>query len=173
MIEIRVLTDADAGAFRAVRLRALQDEPAAFTNSYEEFSQWPLDKVAARLRGNSADNFMLGAFNADRLMGLIGFYRESALKLRHKGSVISLYVAPEAREQGLATALLRETIDRARSIAGLEQLLLGVVATQTVARKLYESLGFVVFGREPRAVKIGGAYYDEEFMTLDLREDGP
>ncbi|HZY41048.1 MAG TPA: GNAT family N-acetyltransferase [Anaerolineae bacterium] len=171
MINIRLLTEADAGAFREVRLRALREEPTAFTSSIEEFSQHTLDKIAARFRSDPAESFMLGAFDADRLVGMIGFYRETALKLRHKGDIISLYVAPEARGQGIATALLRAAIDRARSIAGLEQLMLGVVATQIVARKLYEALGFVVFGREPRAVKIDDQFLDEEFMVLDLRED--
>jgi ribosomal protein S18 acetylase RimI-like enzyme len=66
---------------------------------------------------------------------------------------------------------MNETIRRARSIAGLEQLLLGVMISQTAARRLYESLGFVVFGREARAVKVAEQYYDEEFMVLDLQEE--
>ena len=45
------------------------------------------------------------------------------------------------------------------------------MVTQTAARHLYESLGFVAFGREVRAVKVGDTYYDEEFMVLDLREE--
>jgi ribosomal protein S18 acetylase RimI-like enzyme len=168
---VRVLTETDAPVFRDMRLRALREEPAAFTSSIEEFSRHTLDKITARLRSDPAENFTLGAFDGEQLVGLVGFHRETASKLRHKGNLISLYVAPEAREQGIGLALLREVIRRAHTIVGLEQMLLGVMVTQTAARKLYEALGFVVFGREPRAVKVNDQFFDEEFMVLDLRED--
>ena len=171
MFELRLLTPADAAAFRDIRLRALQEEPTAFTSSTEEFSHQTLDKIAARFRGDPAESFMLGAFQNRQLVGLVGFYRGTALKQRHKGSVISMYVAPEVRRQGLGRALMRDAIRHVRNITGVEQLLLGVMVTQTAARQLYESLGFVVYGREVRAVKVDEQYYDEEFMVLDLRED--
>ena len=170
---IRLLTGTDAAAFRDIRLRALQEEPTAFTSSTEEFSHQTLDKIAARFRSEPAESFLLGAFQDRKLVGLVGFYRETALKQRHKGSIISLYVAPEARGQGLGRALMRDAIRRVRDIQGVENLLLGVMVTQTAARKLYESLGFAVYGREARALCIDGQYYDEEFMVLDLREDRP
>ncbi|CAG0966163.1 phosphinothricin acetyltransferase [Gammaproteobacteria bacterium] len=173
MLELRLLTPADAAAFRDIRLRALQEEPTAFTSSTEEFSHQTLDKIAARFRSDLVESFMLGAFQDRKLVGLVGFYRETALKQRHKGSIISLYVAPEARGQGLGRALMRDAIRRVRDIEGVERLLLGVMVTQTAARQLYESLDFVVYGREARALCIDGQYYDEEFMTLDLREDRP
>ncbi len=168
---IRMLTEANATAFRDIRLRALREEPTAFTSSLEEFSHQTLDKIAARFRSEPSEQFMLGAFQDDKLVGLCGFYREAMLKQRHKGNIISMYVTPEARGQGLGRALMNDVIRRARQIAGVEQLLLGVMTTQAAARKLYESLGFVVFGREARAVRIGDNYYDEEFMVLNLREE--
>jgi ribosomal protein S18 acetylase RimI-like enzyme len=171
MTDIRLLTPNDAAAFRDIRLRALREEPTAFTSSREEFSHQTLDKIAARFRSDPAEHFMLGAFQDGKLVGLCGFYREAMLKQRHKGNIISMYVTPEARGQGISRALMNDVIRRAREIAGVEQLLLGVMTTQIAARKLYESLGFVVFGREARAVKVDDNYYDEEFMVLDLREE--
>jgi ribosomal protein S18 acetylase RimI-like enzyme len=171
MLELRLLTPADAAAFRDIRLRALREDSTAFTNSVEEFSHQTLDKIAARFRSDPIESFMLGAFQDRKLVGTVGFYRESQLKQRHKGSIVSMYVAPEARGQGLGRALLRDAIRRVRDIEGVENLLLGVMVTQTVARKLYESLGFVAYGRETRALCVDGQYYDEEFMVLDLRED--
>ena len=167
---IRQLTETDAALFRVLRLRALRESPHAFTNSYEEFSQQPLESTAQRFRDqvNSRVNFTLGAFQDDQLVGIVGFYRETALKIQHKGSIVSMYVQPEFRSQGIARALLTEAIDRARRLPGLTQLLLGVMETQTTAKRLYESLGFTVYGREPRAVKIGDEYFDEEFMVLKL-----
>jgi len=169
-MDIRLLTAGDAGAFREIRLRALREEPTAFTSSYEEFSQRPLDKIAARLRSDPAEEFMLGAFEADRLVGIVGYYRDGAQKQRHRGNIISMYVTPEARGRGVGKALLLTAIERVREIPGVDQLLLGVMVTQHAAQQLYAAVGFVVFGREPRALKVGDQHYDEEFMTLDLRK---
>lgn len=173
MIEIRLLSEADAQIFRDLRLRALREEPTAFTTSAEEFSRRPLDKIAARFRSDPTEEFMLGAFDGEQLVGMVGFYREGALKQRHRGNAISMYVVPDARGRGLGRALMLEVIRRAQTIAGLEQLLLGVMVTQTAARKLYESLGFVVYGHEPRATRVGDQSIDEDFMILDLGRGQP
>jgi ribosomal protein S18 acetylase RimI-like enzyme len=161
---IRQLHDTDVEIYRALRLTCLRESPHAFTNSYEEFSQRTNESIALQLRGH--ENFTLGAFEADRLVGMVGFYRETALKLRHKGYIVSMYVLPEYRSRGLARALLIEAITRAKRLPDLKQLLLGVVETQTAAKRLYESLGFEVYGREPDAVKIGDEFFAEEFMVL-------
>jgi hypothetical protein len=39
------------------------------------------------------------------------------------------------------------------------------------ARALYRSLGFVVFGTEPRSLKVGQTYVDEDHMMLRLHND--
>ena len=41
-----------------------------------------------------------------------------------------------------------------------------LAATQQAAMRFYRSLGFESFGREPRALKIGERYVDEEYMIL-------
>jgi ribosomal protein S18 acetylase RimI-like enzyme len=165
-MHIRQLNETDVEAYRVLRLESLREAPHAFTNSYEEFSQRTLDSIAQQFR--SHENFTLGAFENDQLVGMVGFYRESALKLRHKGYIVSMYVLPEYRSRGIARALLLEAIDHVRRLSDLKQLLLGVVVTQVTAKRLYESLGFTVYGREPDAVQIGDEYFDEEFMLLRL-----
>ena len=167
---IRQLTEADAAIFRAMRLHSLREAPHAFTNSYEEYSHQALESTAQRFRDqvNSHVNFTLGAFVDEQLVGSVGFFRETALKTQHKGTIVSMYVLPEYRSQGIARALLTEAIDRARRLPGVTQILLGVMETQATAKHLYESLGFVVYGREPHAIKIGDEYFDEEFMVLKL-----
>ena len=165
-MHIRQLTDVDVELYRVLRAHCLRESPRAFTTSYEEFSQRATESLAQQLRGH--ENFTLGAFEDDQLVGMVGFYRENALKLRHKGYIVSMYVLPDYRSRGIARALLMEAIARVKRLPDLKQLLLGVVVTQTTAKRLYESLGFTVYGREPNAVKIGGDYFDEELMLLRL-----
>jgi len=48
-------------------------------------------------------------------------------------------------------------------------VLISVVATQRAAAGLYRSLGFELFGCEPRALLVGGRYIDEQYMVLRLK----
>jgi ribosomal protein S18 acetylase RimI-like enzyme len=165
-VHIRQLTEADVEIYRVLRLHCLRESPQAFTTSHEEFSRRTTDSIAQQLRGY--ENFTLGAFEDEQLVGMVGFYRESALKLRHKGYLVSMYVLPEYRSHGIARSLLIEAIARAKRLPDLKQILLGVVVTQTTAKRLYDSVGFTIYGREPNAVKIGDEYFDEELMLLKL-----
>jgi ribosomal protein S18 acetylase RimI-like enzyme len=45
---------------------------------------------------------------------------------------------------------------------------LSVVKENRPARRLYESAGFLEFGMEPKASKLGDKYYDEAHMALDF-----
>ena len=80
-----------------------------------------------------------------------------------------MYVAPAQRRRGLARALLQAAIEHARRWPGVEQLNLGVTEASDSARRLYESAGFRVWGREPRALSWQGRFLDEDHLTLDLR----
>jgi hypothetical protein len=43
-----------------------------------------------------------------------------------------------------------------------------MVSENRPALRLYESVGFLEFGRETKASKYGEKYYDETLMALDL-----
>ena len=166
--EIRVLSEADAADYLAVRLRGLREEPESFGSAYEESVDTPLEDVVRRLR-TSADCFVLGTF-AKHLVGTVGCHRKEGLKLRHKAMIWGMYVSPECRGRGLGRTLLTAAIARAREVAGLEQLLLQVGIANTAAFALYRSLGFTVYGLEPGGLKIGARYYDEYLMMLELSD---
>jgi len=170
---IRKLTEADAQAFKNIRLRGLQDHPAAFGSSYEDELKRPLSRTIERIQGGSdpANNFLLGAFEDGLgLVGTVGFSREQGLKSQHRAYITSVYTIPEVRGRGVAKALMNELIGLARRMPDLEQLLLGVGAANTVARNLYLGLGFEIYGLERRALKIGDQYIDEELMVLWLNK---
>ncbi len=59
-------------------------------------------------------------------------------------------------------------LERAARIEGVEQIAISVAATQAAAIVLYRSLGFVPWGTEARALKLGDRYIDEEYMILPL-----
>jgi ribosomal-protein-alanine N-acetyltransferase len=62
--------------------------------------------------------------------------------------VLTLAVRPEARRQGIATALLKAAMERARA-GGSEAAFLEVAEDNEGARRLYARLGFWLVGRRP------------------------
>ena len=170
-LNIRALTEDDAGDFQRLRLRALEEHPDAFGSSYEAESALSLETVAARMRrtAESPHAFTLGAYRDGKLVGMVGFYRDSlSAKVRHKGHVWGMYVAAERQGEGVGRALMRELIARAERVPGLEQVHLDVVSRNEVARSLYASLGFETYGVEPNALVVDGEGFDEEMMVLRL-----
>lgn len=165
---VRKLTEDDLDALWILRLRALKDNPEAFGSTYEQTLARGNEWMRQRLRAKEDETFYLGAFEENHLIGMVGFYREEGIKTGHKGYVVSMFVAPESRGLGAGKALLQALIACARHIEGLQQLHLAVVTTNEAAYQLYRSLGFEVYGTEPRALKSGEEYWDEYLMVLRL-----
>jgi ribosomal protein S18 acetylase RimI-like enzyme len=175
-MRIRQLTPLDAKRFQALRLIALQTEPANFGASFHQEKNYPLEKFEQRL-AVFPDRGLFGAFDGDDnqpddppLIGMVALNRDDSEKFAHKGSITSMYVAPAARGKGIGRALLVQAIDMARGVGALHQLLLTVNASNTGAIGLYASLGFKTFGREPSGIRVDGRFYDELLMYLMLRD---
>ena len=164
-MQIRLLAPSDAAAYRALRLRALREHPEAFTSSYEEDVVHPLQAAQARL-GSPGQSFW-GAFRGRELYGMVGVERETRAKNRHKAKVAGMYVAPELAGQGVGRQLLDALIAHCRR-EGLVSLVLTVTEGNEQARRLYEGVGFRVFGVEPLAIRIGDRYLSKIHMVLDL-----
>lgn len=169
-MSVRRLTEADAAALRALRLRALREEPDPFMTTYDEEQARPLELLIARLREQSdtADSAVLGAFESGVLVGILGFLRDGHRKARHRVDLWGMYVAPKARGHGHGRALLDAALSRIAAIPGVEQVHLGLAVTSEAARRLYLRAGFKVVGLIPRAMKDGDRYIDEELMARPL-----
>lgn len=161
----RLLFPEDEAQFRALRREALARAAASFRTSLadEEHKPRPLHAYTA-----AADHAVFGAFDGAELAGIVGFEREDRATMHHKGWVWGMYVRPEAAGCGLGRLLLRAAVAHARTVPGLEHVLLTVVASNATARHLYASENFETVGLERRAIQHEGQYFDEETMVLFL-----
>jgi ribosomal protein S18 acetylase RimI-like enzyme len=167
IMEIRLLSEHDVPHYFKLRLEGLEQEPFAFSRSSQEHRVLSLEDVYERVR-TTEHKFTLLAFLDGTLAGTVGLVRSTSPKTFHKADVFAMYVAKTARGKGVGRALISELIVRAKLMPGLEWLQLGVSVSQNAARGLYFSLGFVTYGLEPQAIKVGFQAVDLELMALEL-----
>lgn len=162
-IELRVLTADDWQAWSRVRLAALAEAPSAFGSRLADWQDAPEARWRERLSIPGALDLV--AVDGDRPVGMAsGVPDEDDADV---AELISMWVDPAARGQGVAGALIARVVDWAVA-AGRAGLQLSVMPDNAVARRTYERSGFVVLDR-PGALLPDGRH--ELLMRRDLRAD--
>lgn len=162
---IRRLEPSDLALYRVVRLEALLHHPEAFLSAYEDEAAEPLDSYKRMIA--TAPSATFGCFVGGVLVGIAGLTISPRLKLRHKGTIVGVYLQPAHRSRGLARQLIQTVIEEARQV-GIVGLHLHVTVGNEAAERLYRALGFRRYGVEERALRIAGRFFDEAMMVLDL-----
>lgn len=149
---IRRITLHDLECYREVRLRALQDSPSAFGSTYQAERDRPrelwLERVVASASGSQRAMFL--AFDGDgdgdgegaACVGLVGCVEDD---LGADKQVVSMWVAPTHRGNGVAAPLLEAALQWARQV-GARRVGLWVTRDNDRARRFYERAGFTVTG---------------------------
>jgi len=162
---IRRLTAADASAYRDIRLEGLARHPDGFGSAWEDEAEQPLAWFEQRIVNAAVFGGVLN--NESELAGVAGLMVPQAAKQRHKGALVGMYVRPAARGTGLGLALLQAVLSHARTV--VEEVQLTVAPHNEAAQRLYRSVGFVEYAREPRSLKINGKYQESVLMTLPFQ----
>jgi ribosomal protein S18 acetylase RimI-like enzyme len=164
MVEIRKLVPADFKSYRAVLLRALKDHPESLLIDYDEAKAQPEEQAEKQF----VNRVIFGAFEAGQLVGYCGLNRYQGKKVRHKGSVGGVYVAPEMRGKGVARRMITEAINEAR-LQGIELLHISANNSHASTVGLYKSLGFEAYGIEKHILNLAdGSYVDDVLMIQFL-----
>jgi len=143
-------------------LEALKANPELLGSTFELEDKLDAAWFARRLE----EAHVMGAFRDGELVGTAGFSIQQLQQNAHKGRLWGMYVRPSSRNLGVGRLLLSAILDVARE--NVELIQLNVVRENRPARRLYESIGFLEFGMEPKASKYGDKYYDEAHMALDF-----
>jgi RimJ/RimL family protein N-acetyltransferase len=133
---------------------SLADEVDWFTRAYRNVLQGIQVMSVAEVEGH-----VVGSCSVSRKGPPV------ASETGHVGILGILIDAPH-RRRGIGEALMRHAIDRCRG--KFELIYLTVFSINDRAQRLYRKLGFVPVGHQPRVVRRGDRYYDEEEMILDL-----
>ncbi|HTO60820.1 MAG TPA: GNAT family N-acetyltransferase [Bradyrhizobium sp.] len=160
--EIRLLTPADAAVFRDIRLDGLRQNPHAFLATFEDENAMPISRFEERTLTSS----VFGAYVDGELLGVAGYRRQDGAKESHKAILWGMYVRPKGRHRRLGEALMQAIV--AHASGSVEQLKLVVTASNEPAFRLYQKLGFSEYGRETRALKHDGRYFDDILMVRFL-----
>jgi len=166
-VTIVALGPRDWRDLRAIRLEALRSEPAAFSSSYEETLAWPDDVWKERLTNDHRLHLL--AKTQNRPIGMVGGYLGSDEGDDSVAVVFGMYVTREHRGKGIGRLLLTSLVDRLSSFPQVTTIRLGVTETQDPARRLYESVGFQVVGKEEQSIVVDDRHYDELIMELRVR----
>ena len=134
-MEIQRLSIDEARRLRHIRLRALADTPDAFGSTYAEVAAHPLAEWSKQLQE-------IATFVAVHDGKDLGLVRCASDEHHHDTAwLISMWVTPEARGQGVGNALIDAVIECARS-SGASRLLLDVGDYNQQAIALYARKGF-------------------------------
>ncbi len=139
------LTPDRAAEWRAIRLEALRIAPEAFGSSIDDWDGRPLADFAARLAG--CEVWAAGPAPGTPL-AVASWEAGISPAEPDLGWVMSVYVNPDARGQGLGDAIFARLIDRA-SRAGMTRMGLHVGQANARAQALYMRAGFLPTGAPP------------------------
>lgn len=170
-LTIRPMLEPDLLAYKALRDAMLAGHPEAFTSDFETESLRDLASYRNRLAGgsNGGTLFTLLALDDGHVIGALTCEREPRRKVQHIAHLVGMMVADSHRGRGIGRALLAAAVQRLRATAGLAQVTLSVTAGNLAAIGLYQSMGFIRYGRLPDAIRLpDGRQLDKDLMLLRL-----
>jgi GNAT superfamily N-acetyltransferase len=143
-VAVRAIDASTWRTMRDVRLAALQDAPHAFGSSYEREISFSQDDWLRRI-SQGANFLAYTGGSGSAAVGIVGAFEP----LPHTVELVSMWVRPQARGQGVGRALV-ETILQWAHNEGHNFVHLWVTETNDPARCLYERCGFALTGeRKP------------------------
>lgn len=166
-LTVRALTEDDWEAYRAVRLEALRESPEAFVATYEDESAFDEPTWRARMRRSTR----LIAEQDGKPVGIASVGRAKSSDEGDTGEIFGLWVEPDRRGSGVATALVKRGARQARE-AGRSHVIYWVGTENGRAVAFASGMGFrPTDDRRPMRVESEADGKEEIAMILPLGRD--
>ena len=137
-------------------------QPKEYRGRYFSEMKWILQRIGYPGR------MALVAVKGRKIIGLLDNWTDGRARVSHV-TAFGMSIAVPYRHQGIGGALLDDFIARMRARKELKKIELHVHVSNSIARRLYESRGFIVEGIRKDAIKVGnGRYIDDILMGLWL-----
>jgi ribosomal protein S18 acetylase RimI-like enzyme len=148
--------------YKALRLRALKEDPQAFGASYQKNVEYPDEEWKRRLvNGLGGDrNWLLFARENGKLVGMIGAFMEEDSE--DTATIISVYVPKEDRGKGISAILMQGMLKELSAKPNLKKVNLTVNKDMIPAVGLYNKFDFIEVGIQP--YKMGDGNTVDELM---------
>lgn len=166
-LAIRAGAPADAGAIAAIYAWHVANGTATFDLEAPDVEAWAAKIADFAARGLP---FLVAARGAE----VIAYAHAARLRERPAYAPTcedSIYVAAEARGQGIGSALLPALIEAARA-AGFEQMIAVIGGGEPASVALHARCGFVHAGRMRKVGRKFGRLLDTVYMQCDLTGKG-
>lgn len=157
---VRRTTVGDWRALRAIRLRAMAQDPAAFGSTHAQAVALPDEECRRR----AASGASLLAWWGGEPVGIVGLVPDDDGD-PVRGELVSMWVDPAHRGSGLAVRLVEAACAQGRA-GGVDEVALWVTVGNDAARRLYERCGFILTGRR-QPVRAD----DPDCLEVEMRRD--
>lgn len=145
LITAQRVTSENLSIFKAVRLRALQENPSAFGSTYAREAAFPESEWLVRLERWSGDKGVgFLAMEEGTPCGIAGALLD--LEDMSRAQLVSMWTAPAHRRNGVGRLLVSAVFDWAKQ-RQVKILSLMVTSPNDSAMQFYERLGFAKTGR--------------------------
>jgi ribosomal protein S18 acetylase RimI-like enzyme len=149
-ITCQKLLPVHAKAYRAIRLESLELHPESYGSSYAEQVSLPELRLERAVKDQLPDQFVVGAFVADTLVGICGFVAANPFSLSATGNLIQMYVREVFRGRGVGLELTEDLLAHAFRLPDIAHVVLEVNPQNGSAIRLYKRAGFMAFaGHNP------------------------
>ncbi|MDH5688757.1 MAG: GNAT family N-acetyltransferase [Candidatus Bathyarchaeota archaeon] len=148
-------------------INSLVDESAGIPNKRKLTKEQEADHLRSRLNLlEKGEAFELVAEVNGKVVANSGLYRKTAYS-NHVGEIGFIGILKDYRNIGIGTEILETLIDQGKKLKP-KVLFLGVFSTNSVARHVYEKVGFGETGRIPKFFHKNGKYIDDVIMAKEL-----
>jgi ribosomal protein S18 acetylase RimI-like enzyme len=161
--------------YKALRVKALEEEPIAFEDpveGVEKFNRRTEEEWRSMLAGKpsagKAGNLLI--LVAERGNALVGGVNSIITETEEgkEALIQNVYTIKETRGKGVGKKLLLAMLDDIKNIGGIKKVKLEVFATQEAAINLYKSFGFKIVECQEKARIYNGQEIDEFIMEKIL-----